>query len=48
VAELQTAILNELYILEMGLQTEPASVAQPMVPFYAGAKKPVTAAKSRP
>ena len=46
-SELQTAILNELYILEMGSQTEPAPVAPPMASFYTGAKKPATAAKSK-
>jgi len=47
-SELQAAILNELYILEMGSQTEPALVASPTASFHTGAKKPVTAAKSKP
>ena len=32
-SELQAAILNELYILEMGSQTEPGSVAPPTASF---------------
>ena len=47
-SELQAAILNELYILEMGSQTEPGSVAPPTASFYTGAKKPPAAAKSKP
>ena len=47
-SELQAAILNELYILEMGSQTEPGSVAPPSASFYTGAKKPPAAAKSKP
>ena len=47
-SELQAAILNELYILEMGSQTEPGSVAPPTASFYTGAKKPPAAAKTKP
>ena len=47
-SELQTAIQNELYILEMGSQTEPASVAPPTASFHAGTRKSVATPKSKP
>ena len=47
-SELQTAILNEIYILEMGSQTEPhISVTLPTAAFHTDTRKPVTTVKSK-
>ena len=48
-SELQTAILNELYILEMGSQTEPlTSAAPPTASFLTATKKSSMTVKTKP
>ena len=48
ITELQAAILNELYIFEMGSQTELYTDPPPTVSFHMGAKKPTTGATRKP
>jgi len=49
IRELQVAILNELYILDMGSPVEPrTSSVPPTASFHASSKKPATSDKSKP
>ena len=49
ITELQAAVLNELYVLEMGSQAEPhTDPPLPTAAFHTGAKKPTTGAKGKP
>ena len=48
ITELQTAILNELYIFEMGSQTEVHIDLPPTATFHMGARKPTTGATRKP
>ena len=48
ITELQAAILNELYIFEMGSQTEVHTDLPPTATFHIGVRKPTTGATRKP
>lgn len=48
ITELQAGILNELYILEMGSQTEGHTDLPPTATFHMSAKKPTTGVNRKP